>query len=316
MVSFYALGDTKTMTPGPAPVVRGVFVVAALVVAGGCTKKAAQPAPPAPASPPASQPSQPAPASAPLPSEIDLGKLDEPRRKIYDQVVSREPSACGKGESLLNSFNNDKACRASFFAVRYVARLAEAGFSEDEIVQKLGQRFREPRIPFIDLSTAPSKGNPSARVRVVEFSDYQCSHCKQAQPVLHSLAAAYPNEVVIYFKHFPLGGHTNSVNAALGAVAAQKQDKFWQFSDKVWENSEQITPALLESLAKDLGLDFSRWFADVGAEEVRSQVQRDRAEGRSLEIRRTPAIFINNRRFTDEPDLPSLKDWIEEEIGR
>lgn len=296
--------------------VRGVFVVAALVVAGACTKKAAQPAPPAPTRPSVSQPS-PAPAvAAALPAEYDLSKLDEPRRKIYDQVVTREPSACGKGESLLNSVKHDRACRASFYAVRYVARLAEAGFGEAEIVDKLRQRFREPPVPFIDVSTAPSKGNPSARVRVVEFSDYQCSHCKEAQPVLHSLAAAYPNDVVLYFKHYPLGGNPNSVNAALGAVAAQKQDKFWQFNDKIWENSEQISPALLESLAKDMGLDFSRWYSDVGTEQARAQVQRDRAEGRSLEIRKTPAIFINNRRFTDEPDLPSLKDWIEEEIGR
>jgi 2-hydroxychromene-2-carboxylate isomerase len=309
-------GETKTLTPEPAPMVRGVFVVVALVVAGACTKKAAPSAPPTPTRPSVSQPSQPVAAGASLPAEYDLSKLDEPRRKIYDQVVAREPSACGKGESLLNSVKHDSACRASFYAVRYVARLAESGFSEAEIVDKLRQRFHEPRVPFIDLSTAPGKGNPSARVRVVEFADYQCSHCKQAQPVLHSLAATYPNDVVLYFKHFPLGGHTNSVNAALGAVAAQRQDKFWQFADKIWENSEQISPALLESLAKDIGLDFSKWYADVGTEEVRAQVQRDRAEGRSLEIHKTPAIFINNRRFTDEPDLPSLKDWIEEEIGR
>jgi 2-hydroxychromene-2-carboxylate isomerase len=301
--------------------VRGISFVAALLLVAACTKKAAQPVqpssrPPAPVPAPADPASAPSAAAAALPAEYDLTKLDEPRRKIYDEVVTREPSACGKGESLLKSVKNDKTCRASFYAVRYVARLAEAGFSEPEISEKLRLRFREPRVPVIDLSTAPNKGNPSARVRVVEFADYQCSHCKQAQPVLHSLAATYPSEIVLYFKHFPLGGHTNSVNAALGAVAAQKQDKFWQFADRIWENSEQISPALLESLAKEIGLDFSKWYADVGTEEVRAQVQRDRAEGRSLEIRKTPAIFINNRRFTDEPDLPNLKDWIEEEIGR
>ncbi len=300
--------------------VRGLFVVVALV-AGACTKKPSQPSPPAPTPPPGAQSSptqasQPSTGKPPLPAEFDLSKLDEPRRKIYDQVVSREPSACGKGESLQSSVKHDSACRASFFAVRYVARLAEAGFSDAEIVEKLGQRFRQPRVPFIDVSTAPRKGNASARVRVVEFADYQCSHCKEVQPVLHALASAYPGDLVMYFKQYPLGGHTNSVNAALGAVAAQKQDKFWQFAEKVWENSEQISPALLESLAKQIGLDFDRWLADVGSEDVRGQVQRDRAEGRGLEIRRTPAIFINERRFTDEPDLPNLKDWIEEEIGR
>jgi protein-disulfide isomerase len=75
---------------------------------------------------------------------------------------------------------------------------------------------------------------------------------------------------------------------------------------------------LLESLAKDkeLALDFSRWYSDLGSEAIRGQVVRDKAEARSLGIQRTPAFFINGRRFTDEPDLPSLTDWIEEALGR
>lgn len=302
-----------TMTPGLSTLARSVSLVAALVVTAACTRKAAPASPAAPSSGPGKQAAS---AGAALPPGIDLSKLDESRRQLFDQVVSQEPSACGKGESLLSSVKNDRACRASFYAVRYVARLAEAGYSGPSITQMLGQRFREPRAPYIDLSAAPSKGNPSARVRIVEFADYQCSHCKQAQSVLHAILAEFPNDVVLYFKHYPLGGHVSSLNAALGAAAAQKQGKFWEFSDKVWENSEQLSPALLESLAKDIGLDFSRWYADVGSEEIRGQVQRDRAEGRSLEIRRTPAVYINNRHYNDEPDLPGLRDWIEEEIGR
>jgi len=293
-----------------------MLLVTALLSAGACTKKAAQPSSHLPASPAAAPASKPLGGPDSLPPGFDLGKLDEFKRKVFDQVVSREASVCGKGESLLNSAKRDSGCRASFYAVRYVARLADAGLSETEIVEKLVQRFRQPRVPYIDVSQAPSKGNPAGRVTLVEFADYQCGHCKQAQALMHALLAEYPKDLVFYFKHFPLSGHVNALNAALGATAAQKQDKFWQFADKVWENSEQLTPALLESLAKEIGLDFTRWYADVGAEEVRERVQRDRTEGRSLQIRRTPAIFINGRLFADEPDLPGLKDWIDEELGR
>jgi predicted DsbA family dithiol-disulfide isomerase len=73
---------------------------------------------------------------------------------------------------------------------------------------------------------------------------------------------------------------------------------------------------VLESIAKEIGLDFSRWLEDVGSAEVRSHVQRDRDEARSLEIRRTPGIFVNGRRYSDEFDLPSMKDWVDEELGR
>ncbi|HEX7508979.1 MAG TPA: thioredoxin domain-containing protein [Polyangia bacterium] len=301
---------------------RSVLVIGVLMVAGACSKRASQSqttsansAPAASSAAIADKASNPSAGGDSLPAGIDLGKLDEPKRKVFDQVVNREPSACGKGHSLLHSVKHDSSCRASFYAVRYVARLADAGFSDSEIGEKVSQRFRVPHVPYIDVSQAPSKGVLSGRVTIIEFADYECKHCKEAQPLMQALLAKYPNDITLYFKHFPISSR-NSLNAALAVAAAQKQGKFWQFSDKVWENSEQLTPALLESLAKELGLDFSRWFGDVGSEEVRTHVKVDQAEARSLEIHRTPAIFINGRRYTDELDLPSLKDWIDEELGR
>jgi thiol-disulfide isomerase/thioredoxin len=304
---------------------RGLFpivmVVAIAVSAGACTKKA----------PPSSSgnTTSPAPATAVddkrtvdrvadddgWPAGIDLGKLDDSKRKVFDQVVNREASACGKGHSLLYSVKRDSACRASFYAVRYVARLADAGSSESEIGEKLLQRFRAPHVPYIDVSQAPSKGASSGRVKIVEFADYQCSHCKEAQPLMQQLVAKYPSDVTVYFKHFPITSK-NALNAAMAAAAAQKQGKFWELSEKIWENWDHLTPAVLEGLAKETSLDFSRWYADVGSEEIRAQVKLDKDEARSLEIHRTPGIFINGRRYTDELDLPSLKDWIDEELGR
>lgn len=291
---------------------RSILFVTVLVAAGGCKKQASRPGQ---TSPVAQQAGKPA-SAASRPADIDVGKLGEFERKVFDQVVDREPSACGKGHSLRHSVAHDSACRASFYAVRYVARLAGAGSSESEIIEKVEQRFRAPRVPYIDITDAPSKGSPSGRVKLVEFADYQCDHCKHAQTLMPPLLAAYPDDLTVYFKHFPLGGHVNALNAAMGAAAAQKQGKFWPFNEKIWENSEQLTPALLESLAKDIGLDFTRWYAEVGSEEVRSHVLRDRTEGRALEIRNTPAIFLNGRRYADALDLPSLKDWIDEELGR
>jgi protein-disulfide isomerase len=249
------------------------------------------------------------------PTGIDPSKLDAFKRKVFDQVVNHEPSACGKGHSLLHSVKRDSACRASFYAVRYVARLADAGFSASDIGEKLSQRFRAPQVPYIDVSQSPSKGGPSGRVTLVEFADYECKHCKEAQPLMQQLLTKYASDITLYFKHFPISSN-NALNAANAAAAAQSQGKFWQFSDKVWENSEHLTPAVLEGIAKEIGLDFSRWYSDVGSDEVRSHVQRDKTEARSLEIHRTPAIFINGRRYTDEIDLPSLKDWIDEALGR
>jgi thiol-disulfide isomerase/thioredoxin len=250
------------------------------------------------------------------PPGIDLGKLDDFERKVFFRVINREASACGKGHSLIYSVKHDAACRASVYAVRYVVRLVDSGFTDSEIAEMLEKRFRTPRIPNIDVSTAPSKGAASGRVSVVEFVDYECPHCKHAQTLMRQLVEEYPKDVKVYFKHFPLSQHTNARLAAEAAVAAQKQGKFWAYSDKMWANSESLTPAVIEKSATEIGLNMTRFKADLGSEAAKDRVQQDKALGTELGVNSTPSIYINGRKYTDNLEIVSLKDWIDEELGR
>jgi thiol-disulfide isomerase/thioredoxin len=250
------------------------------------------------------------------PPGIDIGKLDDFERKVFFRVVNRESSACGKGHSLIYSAKKDNACRASFYAVRYVVHLVDSGFTDSEIAEKLEKRFRMPRQSRIDISGAPSKGAPAGRVTVVEFVDYECPHCKHAQTLLRQLIEEYPTDVKLYFKHFPLSSHTNSRLAAEAAVAAAKQGKFWPYNDKIWANSDNLTPAILEKAAKEVGLDVARWRTDMDSELAKGRVQSDRAEGVDLGINGTPSIYINGRKYEDPLEISSLKDWVDEELQR
>jgi 2-hydroxychromene-2-carboxylate isomerase len=250
------------------------------------------------------------------PPGIDLGKLDEFERKVFYRVINREPSACGKGHSLIHSVKNDSACRASFYAVRYVAHLVDSGFTDSEIGEKVEKRFRTPRHPRIDVSTAPIKGNASGRITVVEFVDYECPHCKHAQTLMRQVIEEYPKDIKVYFKHFPLSSHPNARLAAEGAVAATKQGKFWPFNEKVWANSDNLTPAVLEKAAKEIGLDVARWRTDLDSEAVKGRVQADKSEGNDLGVLATPSIYINGRKYEDPLEIASFRDWIDEELGR
>jgi thiol-disulfide isomerase/thioredoxin len=250
------------------------------------------------------------------PPGIDLGKLDDFERKVFFRVVNREPSACGKGHSLIYSVKHDSSCRASFYAVRYVAHLVDSGFTDSEIGEKLEKRFRAPRATHIDMSNAPAKGNPSARVTVVEFVDYECPHCKHAQALMRQVVEEYPKDVKVYFKHFPLSSHANARLAAEGAVAANKQGKFWPFNEKVWANSDNLTPAVLEKAAKEVGLDVARWRGDLDSDAVKGRVQADKSEGNDLGVLATPSIYINGRKYEDPLEIASFRDWIDEELGR
>jgi protein-disulfide isomerase len=249
------------------------------------------------------------------PPGVDLSKLDDFERKVFFRVLNKEASACGKAQSLIASVRTDKGCRKSLYAARYVARLVDGGFTDSEISESIQKRFRGDR-KQLNLSDAPVKGNPAAPVMVAEFVDYECPHCKRVQPVLRQILEEYKDEVKVAFKHYPLGGHTNARVAAEAAMAANKQGKFWAYNEKLWAISENITPAALEQIAKDVGLDVTKWRSDLESDAVKAAVERDHAEGVALALDHTPTIYINGREFTDSRDADSMRDWINEELNR
>jgi protein-disulfide isomerase len=252
--------------------------------------------------------------STPAPG-VDLTKLDEFERKVFFRVVNKESSACGKAHSLLHSVKTDKGCRKSLYAARYVARLVDGGYTDSEIGESIQKRFRVERAT-VELGDSPIKGPPNAPVTVVEFVDYECPHCKRVQPVLRQVLEEYKDEVKVVFKHYPLGAHTNARAAAEAAMAAHKQGKFWAFNDKIWAISESLTLAGLEQIAKDVGLDVAKWRADFESAATKARVQHDRDQGQRLALEATPTVYINGRLFTDNRDIDSFKDWINEELNR
>jgi len=250
------------------------------------------------------------------PPGVDVSKLDDFERKVFFRIVNKEPSVCGAAHSMMVSAKTDKNCRYALYAVRYVARLVKQGYTDSEVTEYLQKRYRNGKPKIIDVGEAPNKGASAPRVTIVEFADYECPHCKRLQPVLRQLLDEYHNDVRVYFKNYPLAQHENALRAAEAAVAANRQGKFWAYDDKLWANQESLTPADLEKYAKEVGLDVAKWRADMGDQAVKDRVQADRQDGQRLDLVATPTIYINGREFTDARDIESLRDWIDEELGR
>jgi protein-disulfide isomerase len=249
------------------------------------------------------------------PPGVDLSKLDDFERKVFFRILNKESSACGKAHSLIQSVKTDRSCRKSLYAARYVARLVDGGYTDSEIGESIEKRFKGAR-KTVELADSPYKGSPAAPVTIVEFVDYECPHCKRVQPVLRQILEEYRDEVRVYFKHYPLGGHTNARAAAEAGVAAHRQGKFWPYNEKLWANADSLTPAAMEQFAKEVGLDVAKWRADYESDEVKARVEKDRNDGQGLGISATPTIYINGRQFTDNRDVESLRDWINEELNR
>ncbi|HXW89249.1 MAG TPA: thioredoxin domain-containing protein [Terriglobales bacterium] len=146
----------------------------------------------------------------------------------------------------------------------------------------------------------PSRGSASAPATLVEFSDLQCPHCKDAQPNLDKLAAE-DKDVRIVFQNFPLPMHDWAMKAAQYAdcVGRKSNDSFWKFIASVYAAQSDITAAnagdKLKAMADASGVTGAEMAACAEKPETSSRVEHSIALGTSLDVNSTPTIFINGR---------------------
>jgi len=253
-------------------------------------------------------------ADASLP--VDLSPLRDDEKASFYKLLLKYPSACGKAHSLDVSLRSDPKCKRSVFAARYLARLFSLHLLSSEVEEHYDERFGPvPRVK-VDVAKAPVRGDANAPLAMVEFSDFQCPHCKRLQPILEKVLDEYRGQVKLYFKNYPITRmHPDSATAAAAALAAGKQGKYWEFHDKLFGgDQEHEDMQVLEKYAKALKLDLKKWHSDLDA--ARSQVDTDHADGEKLNISSTPTLYINGRQFHGPHTFEEVKDWIDEELNR
>jgi protein-disulfide isomerase len=154
--------------------------------------------------------------------------------------------------------------------------------------------------------SGPSYGPADAPVTVVDFSDLQCPHCKEAHPALAKLMAENKN-VRLVFQSFPLPMHDWAAKAAAYAdcVSRSSNDAFWKYIASVYEAQSDITAAnadeKLTGLANAAGVKGADIALCAAKPETTTRIEKSEALGRSLEVDSTPTIFINGRRIPSVP---------------
>jgi protein-disulfide isomerase len=148
----------------------------------------------------------------------------------------------------------------------------------------------------------PTRGPTDAPVTVVEFSDLQCPHCKEAQPTLDRLLSE-DKDVRVVFQSYPLPGHDWAAKAASYAdcIARSSSDSFWKFINSVYQSQSDITAGSadekLSGLTDQAGLKSADVAACAANPETTARVERSVALGKSLGVNSTPTIFINGRKL-------------------
>ncbi|MAG21735.1 MAG: hypothetical protein CL943_00320 [Candidatus Diapherotrites archaeon] len=180
--------------------------------------------------------------------------------------------------------------------------------------------LKEPTIAELEAG-AELLGNPDAPVLITVFEDFQCPWCQKVQSVLEQVREAYPTQVKIAFRHFPLKSiHRNAENASIAAICAGRQEKFWEYHDILFEKQgdaagwskerdKEKSAELLKQFASDLGLDTASFNNCFGNKETSVELERDISYGSSIGIRGTPTVFVNTEK--SKVDFKVLKEAID-----
>jgi len=151
-------------------------------------------------------------------------------------------------------------------------------------------------------ANGPTKGGASKAMEFVEFSDFECPHCKEAQPIVAKLLADYPSVHFVY-QDFPLTHiHTESFKASTHAYCVAKaggNDAFFKFADSLFDNQAGLTPATSDQTLKDAetkaGQDPVKIAACASTPAAKEAIDASVALGDKVGVNSTPTIFINGR---------------------
>ena len=141
------------------------------------------------------------------------------------------------------------------------------------------------------------RGPADAAITLVEYGDYQCPHCGAAHPQVKLVERHFGKRLRFGFRHFPLTQvHPLAEPAAESAEVAGAHRRFWEMHDGLYENQEQLEPAVIFALAGALGISQLELSQALAAGTYAPKVRGDFLSGVRSGVNGTPTFFINGRR--------------------
>jgi Na+/H+ antiporter NhaA len=159
----------------------------------------------------------------------------------------------------------------------------------------------------IDPERDHIRGAKDALVTLVEYGDYECPYCGQAEVVIREMLDSFGEELRYVWRHLPLNDvHPNAQMAAEAAEAASAQGEFWRMHDTFLDHQDELSAADLRHDAELLGLDVERFWEELRHREHATRIDDDVATADASGVAGTPTFFINSRRHHGAYDLASL----------
>ncbi len=141
------------------------------------------------------------------------------------------------------------------------------------------------------------QGPVSAKVTLVEFTDYGCPACQSFHPYATAVFKKYSDKIRYGIRHFPLPQHKNADKAAVAAQVAGEQGRFWEYSELLFENQGKFDNKDLVSYADVLGLDVTRFSQDIKNKAFEDLIDQDVKYAKQLGVNATPTFFVNGKQL-------------------
>ncbi|HEV2446000.1 MAG TPA: thioredoxin domain-containing protein [Candidatus Sulfopaludibacter sp.] len=250
---------------------------------------------------------------------VDFTGLTAARKASALKVLREHACPCGCDMKVAECRVKDPACSYSKGLSASLIESLKAGKSVPEAV-KAAEASRWGHVPIpkllddpvtIPVAGAPVIGPAGARITLVEFSDFQCPYCVKAVGQLKAILKAYPNDVKLIFKQFPLDSHSQAAGAALAAIAAQKQGKFWEMHDALFAHRDDLSRKALFAVAESIGLDMKRFAADIDSPDTKRIVAHDMEDGEKAGVEGTPTLFIDGQRYNGSLALDAIRQVLD-----
>jgi Na+/H+ antiporter NhaA len=156
------------------------------------------------------------------------------------------------------------------------------------------------------------RGGEAAPVTLVEYGDYECPYCGQAEVVIRELLDSFGTELRYVWRHLPLNDvHPNAQMAAEATEAAGSQGAFWDLHDKLLTHQDELMAPDLGRYAEELGLDVERFWDDLRRREHAPRVADDVASADASGVAGTPTFFINGRRHYGAYNIEILTEAVQ-----
>lgn len=198
------------------------------------------------------------------------------------------------------------------------ARQVAQAKAETEGKAKREEEFKNPKQPQIEKGRA-TRGPASAKVLIVEYSDFQCPYCQRGYDTVEEIRQKYGDRIQFIFKHLPLDFHPMALPAAkrFEAIAMVNPEKAYAFHDAIFKEQARLgteKEAFLDAVTKKLGLSLAQIKKFEGSQTVRNRIEADKAEAAKYGIQGTPGFIVGGITLAGAYPASAFEEIIERRL--